>query len=414
MQTIRGIRSAVRKTVALAGPGPCLVALCVATLSSALAGGTAWAAGSTGGSVAYWGRGHLSPVTEQLPAPIAEVGTSNSDLYALLTNGTVWAWGYGSEGELGDGSTGYSSTPVQVKFPAGVTIASIPVNSMPWDTAYAIDTTGHVWGWGANRGGEMCLGSSTSHDLPVELPLTDVTAVAGADQHTTYDAGGTLYSCGQNNDGELGDGTTKHSSVPVQVTGLTGQVTALVSGFNNIGVLLSTGAYYDWGYNGGGQLGNGTEGTSALVPAQVTLPGPVTLVAQGGNDYKDGQTLVMLTNGDVYAWGTNESGQLGTGNLLKHLSPVQIYPPSGVTYESLASGASTSYAVSTTGDVYAWGNNGAGEIGNGTKTPSKTPVKVETGATGLLSSTSTLVEVGHAPTRQPDTVSESNLRQVAS
>jgi alpha-tubulin suppressor-like RCC1 family protein len=267
---------------------------------------------------------------------------------------------------------------------------------MPWDTGYAIDTTGHVWGWGGNGGGELCLGNSTSYDVPVEVPLTGVTAVAGADQHATYDAGGILYSCGANTDGELGDGSTKSSRVPVEVKGLSGQsVTALVSGFNDIGALLSNGRYYNWGWNGGGQLGDGTAGGSSDVPVQVTLPAAVTQVVQGGNDFNDGQTLVLLSNGALYAWGTNESGQLGTGTLRAHSSPVRISPPAGVTYKALATGAATSYAVSTSDDVYSWGNNGWGELGDGStsKTPSKTPIKVLAQATSLISATSTFVAV---------------------
>lgn len=368
--------------------------LCVGWMPAVLAGGAASAQASSGGTVEHWGGGQLSPVAVHLPGPVAEVGTSNTAEYALLANGTVWAWGSGSHGQLGDGSTRNSASPVRVKFPAGVTIASIPTNSMPWDTAYAIDTTGRVWGWGANAGGELCLGNVQSHSTPVKLPLADVTAVAGADQHATYDAGGALLSCGANNDGALGDGSTKSSHVPVQVHGLSGRsVTALVSGFNNVGALLSDGRYYDWGWNGGGQLGDGTVGGSSDVPVHVKLPAAVTQAAQGGNDHRDGQTLVKLSNGAVYAWGTNAVGQLGTGNRVSKPSPVRIFPPAGVTYKALASGGNTSYAVSTTGHVYAWGGNGSGQLGDGSTTSSKTPVLVESQATLLISATSTEVAV---------------------
>jgi alpha-tubulin suppressor-like RCC1 family protein len=275
-----------------------------------------------------------------------------------------------------------------------VTIASIPTDAMPWDTAYAIDTNGHVWGWGANAGGELCLGNETSYSTPVQLPLTDVTAVAGAAQHTTYDAGRTLYSCGGNHVGQLGDGGTTSSHVPVKVQGLSGGlVTALVSGFNNVGALLSNGKYYDWGWNSKGQLGDGTAGGSSDVPVQVQLPAAVTQAVQGGNDPEDGQTLVMLANGKVYAWGANGAGQLGTGNLVSKSSPVQIFPPAGVTYQALASGGDASYAVSATGNVYAWGGNHNGQLGDGTTTSSTTPVLVESQATSLISATSTDVAV---------------------
>jgi alpha-tubulin suppressor-like RCC1 family protein len=233
-----------------------------------------------------------------------------------------------------------------------------------------------------------------SYSTPVKLPLADVTAVAGADQHASYDAGGTLYSCGGNHDGQLGDGSTKPSFVPVRVRGLSGRsVTALVSGFNNVGALLSDGRYYDWGWNGGGQLGDGTAGGSSDVPVRVKLPAAVTQAVQGGNDHRDGQTLVLLSNGAVYAWGTNGVGQLGTGNRISKPSPVRIFPPAGVTYKALASGGNSSYAVSTTGHVYAWGGNYAGQLGDGSRTSSKTPVMVETQATSLISATSTEVAV---------------------
>jgi alpha-tubulin suppressor-like RCC1 family protein len=361
----------------------------------ALASGPASA--QAGSTVDYWGSGRTTPATETLPGPVAEVGTNNGAEYALLTNGTVYAWGSGVHGELGDGSSTSSSTPVQVQFPAGVTIASIPTDAMPWDTAYAIDTNGNVWGWGANAGGELCLNNLTSYDTPQQITrLTGVTAVAGAAQHTTYDANGILYSCGVNYDGQLGNGSTKNSHVPVKVnmSAMSGApVTALVSGFANVGALLSDGTYYDWGWNGGGQVGIGTTGGSQLTPVQVTLPATVTQAVQGGNGLSDGQSTVLLSNGTVYAWGTNADGQLGTGNLKSSSSPELISPPSGVTYEALASSGDTSYAVSTTGSVYSWGGNHSGQLGNGTKTNSKLPGLVLSGATALISATSNDVAV---------------------
>jgi alpha-tubulin suppressor-like RCC1 family protein len=393
MQMIKGTGAAVRKAVMMTG-----ASLCAGVLTVVLAGGAASAQAGT--TVDYWGSGKVSPVGVSLPGTVAEVGTNNGAEYALLTNGTVYAWGSGVHGELGDGSSTSTSKPVQVQFPAGVTIASIPTDAMPWDTAYAIDANGNVWGWGANAGGELCLNNLTSYDTPQEITrLSDVTAVAGAAQHTTYAAGGKLYSCGVNYDGQLGNGGTKNSHIPVKVnmSAMTdAPVTALVSGFANVGALLSDGTYYDWGWNGGGQVGIGTTGGSQLEPIQVTLPATVTQVVQGGNGLSDGQSTVLLSNGTVYAWGTNADGQLGTGNLTSKSSPVQISPPSGVTYEALASSGDTSYAVSTTGDVYSWGGNHSGQLGNGTKTNTKLPGKVLSGATSLISATSNDVAVAVA------------------
>jgi len=91
----------------------------------------------------------LAPTAVDLPGPAVQVATSNSTEYALLADGAVDAWGLGGEGQLGDGSTANSlSVAVHVQFPAGVTIASLAADAMPYDAALAIDTAGHAWGWG--------------------------------------------------------------------------------------------------------------------------------------------------------------------------------------------------------------------------------------------------------------------------
>jgi alpha-tubulin suppressor-like RCC1 family protein len=366
----------------------------------ALGAPAALAQPAAGASVAFWGTfagstsQHSSPVTVSLPAPVAEVATSNSAVYALLINGSVYAWGMGTYGQLGDGGTANSlTTPVQVMFPAGVTIVSLSVNSGPWHTAFAIDTTGHVWGWGANGASDLCLGNDTQHDTPVKLPFTGVTAVAGAADHATYDAGGVLYSCGMGVYGELGDGNTAESKVPARVKALSGAtVTALAAGFGTAGALLSDGAYYDWGENNLGQLGDGTAQDSN-VPVQVKLPGAVSQAFAGGNDPEDGQTLVRLASGTVYAWGADHAYQLGDGKTANEPSPVKVTPPTGVTYEAVASGGDTSYGVSTAGTVYAWGGGDAGALGDGSTSAARTPVKVEPGASALISATSHVVAV---------------------
>src|SRR5487761_1400907 len=196
-----------------------------------------------------------SPAVMTLPGTVAEVGTSNSTQYALLADGSLYAWGLGTQGQLGDGSRETSlARPVRVRFPPGVKIASVPADAMPYDTALAVDTAGRVRGWGDNGGGELCLGSRRAHSTPVELPLSGVTSLAGASNHALYDAGGTVYACGQNVDGDLGDGSLRSSTTPVRVAGLNGSpVTGLVAAFANSGALLSDGEYVDWGYGGGGQ-----------------------------------------------------------------------------------------------------------------------------------------------------------------
>jgi alpha-tubulin suppressor-like RCC1 family protein len=327
----------------------------------------------------------LQPVPVTLPGPIAQIATSNSTEYALLTNGALYAWGLGAQGEFGDGKLVNSFTrPVRVQFPKGVKIASIPIDVEPFDSAIAIDTKGNVWGWGHNGGGELCQGNRRTYTRPVKLPFSHVTALAGASNHDLYDANGTVYACGQNLADSLGDGSTHNSTTPVIVAGLDGKlVTQLVTSFANSGALLSNGEYYDWGYDGNGQLGDGKIRKNSDVPVLVHLPEPVTQVALGGSIWGNGQTLVILSDGSMWSWGDDAYYQLGTGKAGQEASPVQFHAPTGVTYQTLATGSATSYAVSSTGQVYAWGVSFVGQIGNGTYHTARNPVLIASGATAI-------------------------------
>jgi alpha-tubulin suppressor-like RCC1 family protein len=259
---------------------------------------------------------------------------------------------------------------------------------MPYNTGLAIDTSGQAWGWGDDSAGQLCQGKTSEFLTPVKVPLPDVTATAtaGAGDHALYNSNGTLFACGGNQDGDLGNGTTSSSSMPVEVSALAGRhIKVLVASYHDSGALLANGHYFDWGYDGQGQLGDGTIGVSSSVPVLVHLPLSVTQVVQGGSYSDNGQTLVMLSDGSLRSWGDDQSGQLGDGHTTTQPSPIAFAPPPGVTYKLLASGASTSYAISTAGDVYSWGGSSSGQIGNGGTHVELTPVVVESGASSISS-----------------------------
>jgi alpha-tubulin suppressor-like RCC1 family protein len=346
----------------------------------------------------------LSPVPLTLPGKVVAVGSSNSTQYALLANGHLYAWGLGTQGQLGDGRLRNSlAVPVRVRFPAGVKIAWLPDDAMPYDSGLAVDTDGRVWGWGRNRGGEFCLGRAKSYATPVRLPFRHVTAVAGASNHAIYDADGTVWACGQNVAGDLGTGRRASTTRPQRVAGLAGaEVTRLVASFANSGALLSDGEYFNWGYNADGQLGDGHAGHSSAVPVRVRLPHPVTFVAQGGSLWHNGQTLVILTDGSLWSWGDNQAGALGTGTTQSQDTPVQFRSPPGVRFVRLATGSKTSYAISSAGRVWAWGVSHVGQVGNGRPRTMLNPVVIARRATSISSTANNVaISLGARPASCP-------------
>ena len=360
----------------------------------------------TGSGVYRWGvvgnRGKIAQLELGTPTAVTgivgkvvQIATSNSDGYARTSTGEVFAWGVNSYAELGDGQeTPYQTRAVKVDFPAGVKIASLP-NPMPFDAGLAIDSTGHAWGWGLNADDDLCL-SGLIEAQPQQLPLSDVTLATGARTHALFYSHGTVYACGSGDAGELGNRSTASSARPAPVAGLPSgvRVTALTSSWEGSGVLLANGDYYDWGYNAAGQLGDGSTRNSA-VPVKVGLPGPVTQVFQGGSGPTNGQTVAVLSGGSVWAWGNNQRGQLGDGTQTSSDVPVRVRVPAGVTFAKVNSGGYTSFAIDSAGRLWAWGGNDNGQLGTGSGERVQTlPVSVGIRLTQVSSTASNVAGLG--------------------
>ncbi len=197
------------------------------------------------------------------------------------------------------------------------------------------------------------------------MPLRGVTLATGAARHNLFYAEGTLYACGQGQSGQLGNGTFGHAATPTAVTGLPpGGIEALTSSWQGSGALMKNGSYYDWGYNASGQLGNGTT-TNSAVPVHVVLPAVVTQVFQGGSTLNNGQTVALLADGQLWVWGNGAYGQLGTGSLLSTPVPVHVPFPAGTHFVVVNSGGYASYAIDAAGKLWAWGSNSVGQLGTG-------------------------------------------------
>ena len=186
---------------------------------------------------------------------------------------------------------------------------------------------------------------------------------------------GTVWAWGQNDEGQLGDGTTIDRTTPAQVQSLSG-ITELSSGSKHCLALKSDGTVWAWGWNEYGQLGDGTT-VNRTTPVRVPGLSGVTAVASGIY----GSSLALKSDGTVWAWGWNYHSELGDGTTINRTTPVQVPGLTGIT--ALAGGASHSLALKSDGTVWAWGQNYAGALGDGTTVNRTTPEEVP-GVSGII------------------------------
>jgi len=289
---------------------------------------------------------------------------------ALQSDGTVWAWGYNGNGQLGNGTQTDNNTPVQVLGPGGVGyLTGVTALAVGGSNLHSlvVKSDGTVWAWGLDNEGELGNGTTFTSFTPVQVLgpggvgyLTGVTALAvGFELSLALQSDGTVWAWGYNGNGELGNGTFTFTDnpTPVQVLGLSGVTAIAGGGFHSL-ALKSDGTVWAWGYNADGELGNGTF-TNSNAPVQVLGLSGVTAIAGGGF-----HSLALKSDGTVWAWGYNAGGN----------APVQVLGLSGMT--AIAGLDLSSLALKGDGTVWAWGSNAVGQLGDGTFTPSNAPVEV--------------------------------------
>lgn len=293
------------------------------------------------------------------------------------SSGQVWAWGKNKSGQLGNGSQTNSNTPVRVS--GGLTgVVSVAAG---FDQSLALKSDGTVWAWGSNKYGQLGNGTNTDSRTPVQVggrnTLTGVIAVAGGGYCSiALKRDGTVWAWGRNLVSEKGKGSNSGSNVPVQVGGknpLAGVVAIATTGGHSL-VLKNDGTVWAWGLNMFGQLGNGSF-VESDVPVQVGGETPLTGVVAIAAGYDN--SLALKNDGTVYAWGENSWGQLGNGGKADSNTPVQVgggTPISDVVAVSCGDGQSL--ALKSDGTVWAWGTNYYEELGTGNNVSSSLPVQV--------------------------------------
>ncbi len=307
-------------------------------------------------------------------APTIEAGSGHS--LHIASDGNLYAWGDNGYGQLGDGTTidRNASVLVQLFLPSEVSAVSVAAG---FTHSLAIGSDGNLYAWGDNRVGQLGDGTTTSRNTPVRVILPSgvsaVSVAAGFEHSLAIGSDGNLYAWGYNSSGQLGDGTKTDRNTPVQVFLPSGVSAVSVSaGDSHSFAIGSDGNLYAWGNNSIGQLGDGTT-TSRNTPVQVILPSGVSAVSVAAGNL---HSFAISSDGKLYAWGDNGVGQLGDGTTTDRNTPVQVFLPIGVSVVSVAAGSFHSLAIGSDGKLYAWGQNGAGELGDGTRTGRNTPVQV--------------------------------------
>ena len=303
--------------------------------------------------------------TESLPPPVASVGAGSIHTCGLTVTGNAYCWGFNDFGQLGDGSTTGSLTPVLVS--GGIRFSSI---STKGGHTCGVTSMGDAYCWGENFRGQLGDGTTINRLTPVLVSggLSFASVSTAYSETCGVTTAGDAYCWGENFHGQLGDGTTINQLTPVPVAGgLT--FASLSAGATTCGV-TTTGAAYCWGRNHD-QLGDGTTNRSLM-------PRPVA----GGLSFASlrtagWHTCGLTAAGDAYCWGNNGVGQLGDGTTNRSLTPVLV--SGGLSFASLSAGGSHMCGVTTAGDAYCWGWNSSGQLGDGTRTNRHTPVPVAGG-----------------------------------
>ena len=314
---------------------------------------------------------------------VISIAAGHAFSLALKADGTVWGWGDNQYRQLGN-ELFETSKAVQAKNADGSPFTDVTEIAAGEFHSLALKNDGTVWAWGYGIYGQLGDGDSgpgTNKSTPAQVKdvtgdghLTGVTAIAAGGNHSFALIGDELRTWGSNYEGQLGDGCILMSNTPVRVVGLTGTVTAISIGFRH-SLIVMDGEVWAWGRNEYGQLGNGVSGsgwygTDQATPVRVVGLTDVIAVAAG-----DEHSLALKSDGTVWAWGNNNIGQLGDGTPSKEKStPVQVVGLSDVI--AIAAGNGHSIALTEDGNVWVWGLNNSGQLGDGTTNNRSTPVQV--------------------------------------
>jgi alpha-tubulin suppressor-like RCC1 family protein len=301
---------------------------------------------------------HLMVTGESFGDDYVAIDAGDSYTCAVRTNGTMGCWGNNSDGRLGDGTQTFRSAPVAV---SGVTdMRNVSAGSQ---STCAIRADGAVLCWGYGSFGQIGDGRG-ARSTPMRVVNVTSSRVVSGNYHACAIDGSNPVKCwGLGDDGQLGDGAGVSRSTPTSVTKTWGtghSVLTMALGQYHTCAVLDDASVWCWGYNAYGQLGDGTT-TSTKIPVAVTGLGPAAWVAAG--DYF---SCAALVDGTVWCWGQDGSGQLGDGGSTDRPVPVQVPSVSSVDKVVAGSHFACAHITVSSNNVWCWGENDHGQLGIGT------------------------------------------------
>jgi len=384
------------------------------------ANGTLWAWGD-----GYYGQlGHDTLFPDSLGRPTQvgldsnwiDVKGSAQRVFALKTNGTLWAWGRNS-GILGDSTNEDSNKPIQIKstipwtviHPNTQTIFGLKANGTLWSwgknlvwqlgdnlpvsarrnyplqvdkhtewitlkaglgVSYGLQSDGKIYAWGANLFGQLGNGGNTSSSIPLAIDTTKlwIGITAGGGHALALGANGTLWAWGLNSNGELGSGNTNNQNTPQQI-GQNDDWATLAAGRAHSFGIKASGSLWAWGANDKGQLGTGNN-QNKTSPFRIDDRRNWTVVEASESDH----SLALQANGTLWAWGNNNKGQLGDGSTVNKNIPVQVGIENN--WIAFSPGVEYSMGLRADGTLWAWGRNDFGQLGDGTIIDRFVPVQI--------------------------------------
>ena len=322
---------------------------------------------------------------------VVGIAAGYSHSMVVTSDGQVFAWGSNDKGELGDNTLTKNTLPSVVDASGGLASKTVVAVRSGGSHSMALTSDGQIFGWGLNTSGQLGNNSTTNSPVPVEVNANGVLAskmvvaiAAGNFHNMALTAGGQVFGWGLNTSGQLGNNSTATSRVPVAVStngALAGKtVVAIAAGNSHNMALTAGGQVFGWGLNTSGQLGNNST-ISSRVPLAVSTNGALagkTVVAIAAGD---SHNMALTADGQIFGWGLNTSGQLGNNSTTNSPVPVEVSPNgalAGKTVVAIAAGSSHSLALTADSQVFAWGTNWSGLLGNNSTVSSPVPVAVDT------------------------------------